>query len=408
MDDDAMILAGIKVLDVASFIAGPVAATVLADFGAQVIKVEPPAGDGYRHLSSLAGMPEAAEPYHLLVDNRSKRGLCLDLATEAGREVLHGLVRETDVLVTNYMPHVREKLGLRYEDLAPLNPGLIYGSMSAYGERGPEAGQTGFDTTAYWARSGLMDLVRPDPGGDPARSMPGMGDHPTGLALLSAILLALLRRQRTGKGGLVHSSLLANGYWSNAYMAQAALCGATVPQRPRREAAANALSNHYRCRDGRWFILTAANEAKEWERFPTAVGRPELAEDPRFGSQEERQKNAVALIAILDELFAAQDLEHWRAAFGKNRVTVGIVSKTEEIFGNEQAIASGAVTPGGAPGLGAEYVVDSPLWVEGSPKQAPLPAPGLGEHTLEILAEAGYDEAGIADLRARGALGPEQ
>ncbi|MBT7757503.1 MAG: CoA transferase [Rhodospirillaceae bacterium] len=408
MNDDAMILDGIKVLDVASFIAGPVSTTVMADFGAQVIKVEPPVGDGYRLLSGLAGMPKAEEPYHMLVDNRSKRGLCLDLTTDAGREVLYGLVKDADVLVTNYLPHVREKLGLRYEDLAPRNPRLIYGSMSAYGETGPEAGQTGFDTTAYWARSGLMDLVRPDPDGDPARSMPGMGDHPTGLALLSAILLALLRRERTGKGGMVHSSLLANGYWSNAYMAQAALCGATVPQRPLRESATNALSNHYRCRDGRWFILTAANEAKEWERFPTAVGRPDLAEDPRFASQEARQQNVVALIAILDGLFAAEDLEHWRAAFRENRVTVGIVSKTEEIYRNEQAIASGAVVPGGVPGLGSEYIIDSPMWVEGSTKQAPLPPPEHGEHTLEILAEAGYDEAGIADLRARGALGPDQ
>ncbi|MFP6771940.1 MAG: CoA transferase [Alphaproteobacteria bacterium] len=408
MNDDAMILDGIKVLDVASFIAGPVATTVMADFGAQVIKVEPPVGDGYRHLASLAGMPQAPEPFHMLVDNRSKRGLCLDLATEAGREVLYGLVKDTDVLVTNYMPHVREKLGLRYEDLAPLNPALIYGSMSAYGERGPEAGQTGFDTTAYWARSGLMDLVRPDPDGDPARSMPGMGDHPTGVALLSAILLALYRRERTGKGGMVHSSLLANGYWSNAYMAQAALCGAAIPQRPRREKAANALSNYYCCKDGRWFVLTAANEAKEWSRLPGALGHPEWADDPRFATQETRQQNAMALIALLDEVVAQRDLEHWRVAFRQHQVTVGIVAKTEDIQDNEQAIASGAVMPGQSAGAGVDYIIDSPLWVEGSPKRAPLPPPEHGEHTMEILAEAGYDEAGIADLRARGGLGPQQ
>ena len=412
MNDDAsgdtMILDGIKALDVASFIAGPVATTVMADFGAKVIKVEPPIGDGYRHLAGLAGMPVAEEPFHMMVDNRTKRGLCLDLSTEAGREVLYGLVKEADVLVTNYMPEVREKLGLRYEDLAPLNPRLIYGSMSAYGETGPEAGQTGFDTTAYWARSGLMDLVRPDPDGDPARSMPGMGDHPTGVALLSAILLALYRRERTGKGGMVHSSLLANGYWSNAYMAQAALCGAVIPQRPRREFAANALSNYYQCKDGRWFVLTAANETKEWARLPTALGHPELSDDPRFVTQETRQQNVKILIILLDEIIAEQDLEYWRAAFREHKVTVGIVSKTEDIYGNEQAIASGSVVPGGIPGMGSEYIIDSPLWVEGSPKQAPLPAPDLGEHTMEILAEAGYDAAGIADLRARGALGPNQ
>ncbi|MDP7546836.1 MAG: CoA transferase, partial [Alphaproteobacteria bacterium] len=312
MNDEAMIVGGIKVLDAASFIAGPVATTIMADFGAEVIKVEPPMGDGYRAISSVAGMPQAEEAYHWMVDNRSKRGLSLDLSTEAGREVLYRLAAEADVFVTNFMPSVREKLGLRYEDLAPLNPRLIYGSMSAYGENGPEAGTTGFDTTAYWARSGLMDLVRPDPHGDPARSMPGMGDHPTGVALLSAILLALYRRERTGKGGMAHTSLLANGMWSNAYMAQAALCGADVPMRPRRETAANALSNHYRTKDDRWFILTAANEEKEWHRFPSAVGHPELAGDPRFVSQQERQKNASVLVAILDEIFARHDMAHWR------------------------------------------------------------------------------------------------
>ena len=402
-----MILAGIKVLDAASFIAGPVSTTIMADFGAEVIKLEPPGGDGYRKIATVAGMPQAEEAYHWMVDNRSKRGLSLDLATDAGREVLYRLVAGTDVFVTNFMPSVREKLGLRYEDLAPLNPRLIYGSMSAYGETGPEAGVTGFDTTAYWARSGLMDLVRPDPHGDPARSMPGMGDHPTGVALLSAILLALYRRERTGKGGMAHTSLLANGMWSNAYMAQAALCGAEVPMRPRRETAANALSNHYRTKDERWFILTAANEEKEWARFPTAVGQPELADDPRFVSQQDRQKNAAILVAVLDEIFARQDMAYWRRTFGAHRITVGEVAKTEDIRDSDQVRAAGIVVPTADPGMDAELTIDSPVWIEGAAKRAPRPAPEVGEHTLEILTETGYDQAGIADLRDRGALGPD-
>ena len=402
-----MILSGIKVLDAASFIAGPVATTIMADFGADVIKVEPPSGDGYRPLHTVAGMPQAEEPYHWLVDNRSKRGLALDLSTDAGREVMYRLVAEADVFVTNFMPGVREKLGLLYEDLAPLNERLIYGSMSAYGESGPEAGQTGFDTTAYWARSGLMDLVRPDPDGDPARSMAGMGDHPTGVALFSAIMMALYRRERTGRGGLAHTSLLANGYWSNAFMAQAALCGAAVPNRPVRKASANALSNHYRTKDGRWFILTAANEVKEWTRFPTAIGRPELAEDPRFLTQADRQKNVGALIALLDEVFAQQDMDYWHETFAACRITVGVVAKTEDILHSEQALGAGITVPGSGAGFGAELTIDSPLWVEGAAKRAPRPAPELGQHNLEILAEAGYDEAGIAELKVRGAFGAE-
>ncbi len=402
-----MILSGIKVLDAASFIAGPVATTIMADFGAEVIKVEPPMGDGYRAITGVAGMPKTEAPYHWLVDNRSKRGLALDLSTDAGREVMYKLVAEADVFVTNFMPSVREKLGLLYEDLAPLNERLIYGSMSAYGETGPEAGQTGFDTTAYWARSGLMDLVRPDPDGDPARSMAGMGDHPTGVALFSAIMMALFRRERTGKGGMAHTSLLANGYWSNSFMAQAALCGAEVPMRPRREAAANALSNHYQTKDARWFIMTAANELKEWARFPTAIGRPELAADPRFLTQQDRQTNAGVLIAILDDVFAQHDMAYWREAFRASKITVGEVAKTEDIRNGEQVRAAGITVPAADPGLGADVIIDSPMWIDGETKVTPGPAPEVGQHNSEILAEAGYDEAGIAELKLRGAFGAE-
>ena len=405
MSEEPMILEGIKVLDVASFIAGPISTTIMADFGAEVIKLEPPLGDGYRNITQMAGMPQSEAPYHWLMDNRTKRGLSLDLSTDAGREVLYKLVAEADVFVTNFMPTVRGKLGLRYEDLASLNPRLIYASMSAYGETGPEAGTTGFDTTAYWARSGLMDLVRPDPEGEPARSMAGMGDHPTGMALLSAIMLALYRRERTGKGGMVHTSLLANGFFANAFMAQAALCGAEVPMRPVRKDAANALSNHYRCKDQRWFILTAANEEKEWGRIPSAIGHPELVDDPRFATQADRQKNARMLIAMLDEIFAKEDMAHWRKVFNAMRITVGEVAKTADIVTSEQALASGVTVRGAEDNIGADLTIDSPIWVEGAAKQAPLPAPDIGQHTLEILAEAGYDEAAIADLRTRGALG---
>jgi crotonobetainyl-CoA:carnitine CoA-transferase CaiB-like acyl-CoA transferase len=250
-----------------------------------------------------------------------------------------------------------------------------------------------------------MDLVRPDPEGEPARSMAGMGDHPTGMALLSAIMLALYRRERTGKGGMVHTSLLANGFFANAFMAQAALCGAEVPMRPVRKDAANALSNHYRCKDQRWFILTAANEEKEWGRIPSAIGHPELVDDPRFATQADRQKNARMLIAMLDEIFAKEDMAHWRKVFNAMRITVGEVAKTADIVTSEQALASGVTVRGAEDNIGADLTIDSPIWVEGAAKQAPLPAPDIGQHTLEILAEAGYDEAAIADLRTRGALG---
>jgi crotonobetainyl-CoA:carnitine CoA-transferase CaiB-like acyl-CoA transferase len=230
------IFEGLKVIDCGSFIAAPTAATVLADYGADVIKIEPPgAGDPFRQVSKLPGMPLAEQNYGWLLDNRSKRGLALDLAKPDGQAVLHRLVATADVFITNYPLAVRRKLAIDHERLDALNERLIYASFTGYGETGAEAGKPGFDATAYWARSGLMDLVRSDAGTPPARALAGMGDHPSGIALFAAIAVALYQRERTGRGTQVGSSLLANGIWSNGIMAQAALCGATFTPRPPRE-----------------------------------------------------------------------------------------------------------------------------------------------------------------------------
>ena len=210
------LLAGLRVIDAASFIAGPVAATILADFGADVIKLEPPAGDPYRHRTGGPGVPESPYNYRWIVDNRTKRGLALDLRPADGRAVLHRLVARADVFVTNTPLDSRGRLGIRWEDLAPLNARLIYASITAYGEQGEEAPRSGFDATALWARTGLMDLVRPSPDSPPSRSLPGMGDHPTGVSLFAAIMAALYKREKTGKGTMVATSLMANGLWWNA------------------------------------------------------------------------------------------------------------------------------------------------------------------------------------------------
>ena len=189
MGTDQRLLDGLRVLDAASFIAGPVATTAMADFGADVVKIEPPGGDTYRIRNT--GYPPSPYNFPWIVDNRSKRGVAIDLRTPDGQSVLHRLVRRADVFVTNVPLDARARLGVRYEDLAPLNARLIYGSITAYGETGEEAGRPGFDSTALWARTGLMDLVRPSPHSPPARSLPGMGDHPTGMSLFGAIMAAL-------------------------------------------------------------------------------------------------------------------------------------------------------------------------------------------------------------------------
>jgi crotonobetainyl-CoA:carnitine CoA-transferase CaiB-like acyl-CoA transferase len=263
------------VLDCASFIAGPAAATIMADFGARVVKIEPPGiGDSLRQVRHTPGFPLCDQDYFWLLDNRSKQGLALDLKHEDGQRVLREMVARADVFITNFPAPIRERLRLTADDLTPLNPRLIYASLTPYGEQGPERDSTGYDATAWWARSGLMDAVRASPDHPPASSVPGMGDHPTSVALFGAIMAALYRRERTGKGGHVSTSLLANGLWSFGSFMQAHLCEAEFKPRPPR-GQRGALAEFYRCRDGRWFLLAILNQAREWPLLLQALGDPD-------------------------------------------------------------------------------------------------------------------------------------
>src|SRR5215470_17839380 len=283
---------GLKVIDCASFIAGPAAATVMSDFGAEVIKIEPPgAGDPYRRRATPPIGPGLASNPGFELDGRNKKSLALDLRKPAGQSVLRRLVTQADVFITNYPPPVRRRLGITYEELMPLNQRLIYASFSGYGEVGPEADKPGFDATAWWARSGLMHLVRAGEEASPARSLPGMGDHPSAMATYGAIVTALYQRERTGKGGYVASSLLANGLWANACWVQAALCGDRVVPQPPRHEALSALRVHYQCRDGRWLLLSIAADEWRWEKFKSCFNAPVL-DDERFATDAGRDKHA--------------------------------------------------------------------------------------------------------------------
>lgn len=399
---DTPLFAGLKVIDCASFIAGPAAATILADHGADVIKIEPPgAGDPYRQLHTRPGAPNPGIDYAWLMDSRTKRGLALDLKAPDGRAVLERLVSQADVFVTNFPLPVRARLGVRYADFAAKYPRLIYASLTAYGESGPEADKTGFDTTAYWARSGLMDQVRPDSTTMPARSVAGMGDHPTASALFGGIAAALYRRERTGQGAEVRASLLNAGMWANSFMIQAVLCGGTIPPRLPREQGTNAMGNLYRTSEGRWFIIAVVSEDRQWPSLAAAVGRADLVGDPRFASTAARRANARALMDIFDAIFAADTLGHWRRTLDAAGITFGLIGTTEEIAGDEQALAVGALTPLGHDGM---LTVASPFTVEGSPQVPPRRAPDVGEHSSEILRDAGYSAAEIAALKHSGAV----
>src|SRR5882762_10318496 len=390
---------GLKVIDCASFIAGPAAATVMSDFGAEVIKIEPPgAGDAYRRRA--VPVPERPLNPGFILDARNKKSLALDLRSAAGRAVLQRLVKDADVFITNYPPPVRRRLGITYEDLAPLNERLIYASFTGYGEIGPEADKPGFDATAWWARSGLMHLVRAGEEVAPARSLPGMGDHPSAMATYGAIVTALYQRERTGKGGYVGSSLLANGLWANGCSVQAALCGDKVVPQPPRERGLNALRVHYRCRDGRWLLLSIAADEWRWERLKECLGAGVL-DEPRFATVAGREAHTRELIVILDEIFAIKDQAEWRAILDAAELIFGIVADMDEIVGDAQILASEALAPFAD---GSSLTVNSPIWIRGQEKAKPRPAPAVGEHSEEVLRAARFTDSEIRELRSKGVI----
>ena len=392
---------GLKVIDCASFIAGPAAATVMSDFGAAVVKIEPTGmGDPYRRRATPSMGPGLAGNPGFVLDSRNKKSLALDLRVPTGQAVLRRLAAQADVFITNYPPPVRRRLKITYDDLAPLNGRLIYASFSGYGETGPEADKPGFDATAWWARTGLMHLVRAGEEATPARSLPGMGDHPSAMATYGAIVTALYQRERTGKGGYVGSSLLANGLWANGCSVQAALCGEKVVPQPPRERGLNALRVHYRCRDGHWLLLSVAPDEWRWEKFTECLGAGAL-DEPRFATQEGREANARELIAILDGVFATKDFTEWRSILEAAGIIFGIVSKMEDIPEDPQMLASEALVPFEGQ---QTLTVNSPFWITGQDKVKPRRAPNVGEHSDEVLREAGYSDAEIDELRVEGVV----
>jgi len=396
------IFEGLKVLDCASFIAAPAAATVLSDFGADVIKIEPPgSGDPYRNLPKLPGYPVSPHNYAWMLESRNKKSLALDLGKPEGQAVLRRLAGGADVFITNFPPAVRQRLGITYEELKPLNDRLIYASFTGYGEKGEEANKPGFDSNAYWARSGLMDLVRADLDTTPARSVAGMGDHPCAMALYGAIVTALYKRERTGMGSHVSSNLMANGIWASGVLAQAKLCGATFQERRPRERALNAVTNHYKCRDGRWLILSLLNEERQWPALARCLGREEFVTDPRFATKAERHARSLELIKIFDEIFATKDLAEWRRILDGNGLVFGVVGILDDIPSDKQMLENDVLVPFEG---GDMLTINSPIWVDGSKKKPPRHAPGLGEHSDEVLRMAGYDEAAIRQLRAAGTV----
>jgi formyl-CoA transferase len=395
------IFSGLKVVDFASFIAGPSAAVILSDFGADVIKVEPPTGDLWRHGHQIPPQPEAKDPYPWHLANRNKRGITLDLKSPSAQQVLERLVKWADVLIVNTPHPARKKLKLEYDDVVGWNSRLIYADVTGFGEKGPDADLPGFDITSYWARSGLLSMTR-DAGAPPTWPVAGSGDNATAVGLYSAIVTALYRRERTGQGSYVTTSLLAEGVWSASVSIQAALCDAKFFAPHDRKNPANAALNVYRAADGAWFVLIVTPD--KLAHVAKAIGRPDLPTDSRFSDPTKLIANMPQLTAILDEVFCAQPMAHWYEIFNGVHVTFGVVRGPQEVIDDPQLRSNDIVVPLEGAGGKLTSTISSPIQMHGVAKVSARRAPALGEHNQEVLKQLGFSAGDIEALRASGAV----
>ncbi len=396
------IFSGLKVVDLASFIAGPSAAVILSDFGADVIKVEPPSGDLWRHGHQIPPQPQAKEPYPWHLANRNKRGITLDLKSPSAQQVLEKLVKWADVLVVNTPHPARKKLKLEYDDVVRWNSRLIYADVTGFGEKGPDANLPGFDITSYWARSGLLSMTR-DAGAPPTWPVAGSGDNATAVGLYSAIVTALYRRERTGQGAYVTTSLLAEGVWSASVSIQAALCGAKFYGLHDRKNPANAAMNVYRAADDTWFVLIVTPD--KLVDVAKAIGRSDhLLTDPRFSDPAKLEVNRPQLTAILDEVFGAQPMSHWYEVFNGVHVTFGAVRGPQQVIDDPQLQLNEIVVPLEGAGGKLTSTISSPIQVHGVHKVPAKRAPDIGEHNGEVLRQLGFSAAEIDGLHTTGTV----
>ena len=394
------VFAGLKVVDAASYIAAPAAATVLSDFGADVVKVEPPGlGDLQRYLGSTPPNPRARSNYAWHMTNRNKRGMAIDLKSQGGTEVLKRLVEWADVLITNYPHGAREKLHLGYDEVSTWNPRIVYADITGFGEEGPDAALPGFDITAYWARSGLLASTR-DAGAPPTLPVQGSGDYSAAMSLYAAIVTGLYRRERTGEGTYVTTSLLATGAWATATLITGALAGGEFFGLHDRTAPPNPLINPYQSADGLWFMLVAS--PPYWRALAKAIGHGDLLDDPRFADPRNLVAVSAELTAILDTTFRSMPLAHWKEVLDAAHITYGLVQTPEEAAADVQLRANDIVVP--IDDAGFELTVSSPLAVEGSAKVAAKRAPDHGEHNSVVLVELGFDAEKIDALLTEGVI----
>lgn len=396
-------LTGFRVVELGVWVAGPSAAGILADWGAEVVKIEPPTGDPFRgmYLTAAGAEVPANAPFEL--DNRGKRSVALDLGTEDGRRIAHELIAKADVFVTNVRPAALARLQLDWERLSALNPRLVYARVTGYGEHGPDAERPSYDVGAFWSRAGIAAALTA-PGAEPPFQRGAMGDHTAGMTLAAGVSAALLARERSGRGQLVTTSLFRVGIFVLGWDTNAALRLGINATPMTRRSTPNPVISPYRAGDGRWFWLLGLQGQRHWPDLVRAVERPEWLTDPRFDTMRARREHVEELIDLLDAIFTTRSLAEWIPIFDAAGLWWAPVQSANEVVDDPQAAAAGAwvdvpVAEGGTARMVATPVdFSETTWAPGGA------APECGQHTEDVLLELGYDWERIGELKERGAI----
>jgi crotonobetainyl-CoA:carnitine CoA-transferase CaiB-like acyl-CoA transferase len=394
-------LAGVKVVEMGVWVAGPSCGAILADWGAEVTKIEPPEGDPFRGLfANLLSIP-ANPPFEL--DNRGKRSIALNLENEEARALAHKLVDEADVFVSNMRPRVLEKYGLSYDECTARNPRIVYAQLTGYGPDHDESNRAAYDIGAFWSRAGVVASLMPAGTPEPPSQRGGMGDHMTGQSAAGAISAALYNREKTGKGQRLAVSLMRIGAYMMGWDLNTHLrLGFPIAPYDRHHAV-NPIINSFQDRDGRWFWLLLLQADRHWPDLLAALDAAWLNEDERFSSIPARMQNQVELVDELDKLFAKHSLAEWQPIFDAHNVWFAPVQTLEEVAADPMAEAAGVFVNVEAP-EGMQRQVASPADFYGTPVEIRGWAPELGQNTEEILLELGFDWDKIIALKEAGAI----